>query len=113
MSLHGGSPSAAVGAAPRAGGPALGLLAACGAGFLWGTGALVVDVLVSAHGFSPAHISFWRFAIGAVVLLVVFGRRIPWARLRGVAGTVLVAGLAMAGYVLCWFLGIERIGPAV
>jgi DME family drug/metabolite transporter len=97
----------------RAAGPALGLLAACGAGFLWGTGALVVDVLVAHHGFTPAHISFWRFAIGAVVLLVVFGRRIPWARLRGVAGTVLVAGLAMAGYVLCWFLGIERIGPAV
>jgi len=94
-------------------GPAWGLLSACGAGFLWGTGALVVDVLVAQHGFTPAHISFWRFAIGAVVLLAVFGRRIPWARLRGVAGTVLVAGLAMAGYVLCWFLGIERIGPAV
>ncbi len=27
--------------------------------------------------------------------------------------TVLVAGTAMAGYVLCWFLGIERIGAAV
>jgi DME family drug/metabolite transporter len=98
---------------PRAAAAALGLLAACGAGFLWGTGALVVDVLVAQHGFTPAHISFWRFAIGAVVLLAVFGRRIPWARLRAMAGTVGVAGLAMAGYVLCWFLGIERIGPAV
>lgn len=109
MTLPSTAPLPAHGAAN----PALGLLAACGAGFLWGTGALVVDVLVTQHGFTPAHISFWRFAIGAAVLLAVFGRRIPWVRLRAMAGTVLAAGLAMAGYVLCWFLGIERIGPAV
>jgi len=113
MSLPSRPSPTAFGAGQRQSGQALGLLAACGAGFLWGTGALVVDVLVSAHGFTPAHISFLRFAIGAAVLLLVFGRRIPWARLRAVAGTVGVAGLAMAGYVLCWFLGIEQIGPAV
>jgi drug/metabolite transporter, DME family len=91
----------------------LALFAACSAGVLWGTGALVVNVLVDQHGFAPQTISFWRFVIGAAVLLAVFGRRISWSRLRPLIGTVLLAGVAMAGYVLLWFLGIERMGAAV
>lgn len=107
-------PLAAPGAAPSgASNSSLALLAACGAGVLWGTGALVVNVLVDAHGLTPQAISFWRFAIGAAVLLAVFGRRLSWRRLRPLAGTVLLAGIAMAGYVLLWFLGIERMGAAV
>ena len=91
----------------------LALAAACSAGFLWGTGALVVNVLISRYGFTPENISFWRFAGGALVLLAVFGRQVSWPRLRPRLGTVLVAGATMAGYVLCWFLGIERIGAAI
>lgn len=91
----------------------LALAAACSAGFLWGTGALVVNVLISRYGFAPENISFWRFAVGAMVLLAVFGRRIDGSKLRPLLGTVVVAGTAMAGYVLCWFLGIERIGAAI
>lgn len=91
----------------------LALAAACSAGFLWGTGALVVNVLISRYGFTPQNVSFWRFAVGALVLLAVFGRRLSWRRLRPLAGTVLAAGTTMAGYVLCWFLGIERIGAAI
>lgn len=88
-------------------------LAACGAGVLWGTGALVVNLLVEKHGFTPANISFWRFVVGAVVLLALFGRQVAWVRLRPLLGTVLMAGVAMAGYVLLWFLGIEQMGAAV
>lgn len=91
----------------------LALAAACGAGFLWGTGALVVNVLIARHGFTPQNISFWRFVVGAIVLLAVFGRRSPWTALRPRLGLVLVAGACMAMYVLCWFLGIERIGAAI
>lgn len=91
----------------------LALAAACGAGILWGTGALVVNVLVERHGFTPENISFWRFVIGAVVLIAVFGRSITWDRLRPLIGYVLLSGMAMAGYVLFWFLGIERMGAAV
>ncbi len=91
----------------------LALAAACSAGFLWGTGALVVNVLIGTYGFTPANISFWRFAVGAAVLLAVFGAGIRWAVLRTVLARLLAAGSAMAGYVLCWFLGIERIGAAV
>lgn len=87
--------------------------AACAAGFLWGTGAVVVNVLIARHGFTPENISFWRFAIGAVILLAVFGRRIHWQQLRPLMLTVLASGTAMAGYVLCWFFGIEYIGAAI
>lgn len=89
------------------------LTAACGAGILWGTGALVVNVLVDKHGFTPANISFWRFVISAIVLIAVFGRSIAWDRLRPLIRHVLMAGVAMAGYVLFWFLGIEQMGAAV
>ncbi|MCV2348777.1 DMT family transporter [Paucibacter sp. Y2R2-4] len=91
----------------------LAFVAACAAGVLWGTGALVVNVLVSRHGFRPENISFWRFLVGAVVLLAIFGRSISWQRLRPVLGPVLLAGVAMAAYVLLWFLGIEQIGAAI
>lgn len=91
----------------------LALAAACGAGVLWGTGALVVNVLVAKHGFTPENISFWRFTIGAMVLVLVFGRDIDWSQLRRLLPTVLLAGVGMAGYVLLWFLGIEQIGAAI
>lgn len=89
------------------------LTAACGAGMLWGTGALVVNILVAQYGFTPEAVSFWRFVIGAVVLAGIFGRRILWSRLQPLLLTVLLAGTAMAGYVWLWFLGIEQLGAAV
>ena len=89
------------------------LLAACGAGALWGTGALVVNLLIRRHGFSPETISFWRFVVGTVVLLAVFGRPALWRAVRPMLGLVVAAGACMAMYVLCWFLGIERIGASI
>ena len=89
------------------------LLAACGAGALWGTGALVVNLLIVRHGFSPETISFWRFVVGAIVLLAVFGRPAVWRAVRPQLGLVLASGTCMAMYVLCWFLGIERIGASI
>ena len=89
------------------------LIAACGAGVMWGTGALVVNILVAQYGFTPENVSFWRFFIGAVVLVGVFGRGIVWSKLRPLLLTVILSGTAMAGYVLLWFLGIEQMGAAV
>ena len=64
----------------------------------WGTGALVVNVLIAKHGFSPESISFWRFALGALVLIAVFGRQLTWRAL--VAG--LVMGLSSLHRPLHW-----------
>jgi len=46
-------------------------------------------------------------------LLAVFGRKVRWQQLQPLLATVMAAGAAMAGYVLLWFLGIERIGAAI
>ncbi|MFO1338929.1 MAG: DMT family transporter [Burkholderiaceae bacterium] len=89
------------------------MVAACGAAFLWGTGALVVNLLIARFGLSPESISFWRFVVGAVLLLALFARPAVWPRLRAQAATLVGAGACMALYVLCWFLGIARIGAAV
>ncbi len=91
----------------------LALAAACGAGFLWGTGALVVNVLIARHGFSPENISFWRFVVGSVVLLAVYARPAVLPALRRHGLLLLGAGSCMAMYVLAWFLGIARIGAAI
>lgn len=89
------------------------MAAACGAGFLWGTGALVVNQLVSRHGLSAENVSFWRFVVGALALLAVFGRPAFFRRLPAHARLLAAAGACMALYVLFWFLAIARIGAAV
>ncbi|MBS0448109.1 MAG: DMT family transporter [Proteobacteria bacterium] len=89
------------------------MAAACGAGALWGSGALVVNLLIARHGFSPETVSFWRFVVGAVVLLAVFGRPALWPLVRSRLATVVAAGACMALYVLCWFQGIARIGASI
>ena len=94
-------------------GTGLRLGAACGAAFLWGTGSLVVNLLVSRHGYHPQSISFWRFVLGAASLLLVFGRSMPWRRLLREGAPLLAAGAVMASYVLLWFIGIAHIGAAI
>lgn len=89
------------------------MAAACGAAFLWGTGALVVNLLIARFGLSPESISFWRFLIGAALLALMFGRAAPLAALWARRWTVLGAGCCMALYVLCWFWGIARLGAAI
>ncbi len=59
------------------------MAAACGAAFLWGTGALVVNLLIARFGLNPEGISFWRFVVGAVFLIALFARPAVWPRLRG------------------------------
>jgi len=87
--------------------------AACGAGFLWGTGALVVNLLVARFGQAPENISFWRFVVGGLALVALFAGSAPWRAMRGRAAALLLCGLCMALYVSFWFLAIARIGAAV
>jgi len=89
------------------------MAAACGAGFLWGTGALVVNLLIVHFGLNAESISFWRFVVGALLLMALFARPAALRRVLPQAGLLLAAGACMALYVLCWFLGIARIGAAV
>jgi drug/metabolite transporter, DME family len=91
----------------------LALLAACGAGVLWGTGAIVVNVLIARYQLSPANISFWRFLVGGAFLLAVYGRASLWKKVWPQFGLVIASGTCMAFYVLFWFLGIEQLGAAI
>lgn len=93
--------------------PSAAMAAACGAGFLWGTGALVVNLLIARFGLSAENVSFWRFVVGAVALLAVFGRPAFFRRVPAQAPLLAMAGACMALYVLFWFLAIARIGAAV
>lgn len=88
------------------------LAAACGASALWGTGALVVNQLLTRHGMVAESISFWRFVVGAVALLAVFGRPSLFRRLAAHAPVLLLAGACMSLSVLAWFLAIARVGAA-
>ncbi len=47
------------------------------------------------------------------MLLLVFGPRLRRSTLRGHVLALILAGTPMAGYALCWFLGIARMGAAV
>lgn len=89
------------------------LAAACGASALWGTGALVVNQLLTRHGMAAENISFWRFVVGAVALLAAFGRPSLFRRLAAHAPVLLLAGACMSLSVLAWFLAIARVGAAV
>ncbi|MFO1327271.1 MAG: DMT family transporter [Rubrivivax sp.] len=94
-------------------GTAAAMAAACGAGFLWGTGALVVNLLIARFGLSPESVSFWRFVIGALALLLIFARPAALRRVPPHVGVMAAAGACMALYVLAWFMAIARIGAAV
>jgi DME family drug/metabolite transporter len=89
------------------------MAAACGAGFLWGTGALVVNLLITRFGLTAENVSFWRFVVGALLLLAVFGRPDFFRRVPRHARLLAAAGGCMALYVLFWFQAIARIGAAV
>lgn len=88
------------------------LAAACGASALWGTGALVVNQLLTRHGMAAENISFWRFVVGAVALLAAFGRPSLFRRLAAHSPVLLLAGACMSLSVLAWFLAIARVGAA-
>ena len=64
------STSTSVTTSCRRGSPLPRLAAACLAAFLWGTGSLVVNRLVTQHGYTPQSISFWRFVLGSLARII-------------------------------------------
>jgi DME family drug/metabolite transporter len=96
-----------------------GLLYVCFAAIAWGTGGAVAAVLYRS-GLGPIAVSFWRFAIGMLVLTIVaiimnskekrsamgdFIRE-RWAR-------VIVIGIGLAIYQTAYFAAVQYSGLAV
>ncbi|MFF5208624.1 DMT family transporter [Streptosporangium sp. NPDC000396] len=99
-----------------------GLLYVSIAATAWGTGGAAGALLYRAGGLGPVAVSFWRFAAGAMMLLLashLFGRgrgsalgRITPDRLSGLGRTV-ITGVAMAVYQTAYFAAIAESGLAV
>ncbi|GIH77997.1 DMT family transporter [Planobispora longispora] len=79
----------------------------------WGTGGAAGALLDRAGGVGPVAVSFWRFAVGATMILLV-------TRILGVAiprhsalGRAVVLGVAMAVCQTAYFAAIAESGLAV
>jgi drug/metabolite transporter, DME family len=95
----------------------IGLLQVCGAGFLWGTGGLVVTVLHERDGLGAMTVSAWRMALAAVALVgfaVVTGRSgvvLATARAHPVLAALVGCGTAL--YQGLYFVSVLLVGVSV
>ncbi|GHH69968.1 membrane protein [Streptosporangium violaceochromogenes] len=96
-----------------------GLLYVSIAATAWGTGGAAGALLYRAGGLGPVAVTFWRFAIGAAILLATArlpGRspgRLPGPGRRSGLGRIVVTGVAMAVYQTAYFAAIAASGLAV
>ncbi|GGS78536.1 membrane protein [Planobispora rosea] len=93
-----------------------GLLYVSLAATAWGTGGAAGALLDRAGGIGPAAVSFWRFAVGAAVILLVtrvlgHGRRSGSGARPGPARSV-VTGVMMAVCQAAYFAAIAESGLA-
>jgi len=91
----------------------LALLAACGAGVLWGTGALVARVLVARHGFTPERATAGLTVVAALAM-ATFGLWRPLDRPADVPPQAwfLYLGVVTAALALLAFIwGAARLKP--
>ncbi|WP_433243361.1 DMT family transporter [Streptosporangium sp. CA-135522] len=88
-----------------------GLLYVSIAATAWGSGGAAGALLYRAGGLGPVSTSFWRFASGAVMLLLA-ARLFGLGRPAGL-GRIVVTGGAMAVYQTAYFAAIAESGLAV
>jgi DME family drug/metabolite transporter len=74
----------------------------------WGTGGAVASLLYQESGLGPVAVSWWRFVVGAVLL--VFFVRLRDLRVRP---RLLLLGLGMAVSQTAYFAAVGRSGVAV
>ncbi|MFF4777757.1 DMT family transporter [Microtetraspora fusca] len=94
-----------------------GLIFVSAAGIAWGTGGAVGDFLRRAGHLGPVAVTFWRFVIGAAILLAVgfLGRTAGPRRLVAPRswGMPLALGVAMAVSQVAYFAAIAETGVAL
>ncbi|WP_214108510.1 DMT family transporter [Acrocarpospora catenulata] len=88
-----------------------GLLYVSIAATAWGTGGAAGTLLDRFGGIGPITVSFWRFAIGAAILLSV--SRLLRRKDLPAPGRALVTGVAMAVCQTAYFAAISESGLAV
>jgi len=92
-----------------------GVLAIAGAGFLWGTTGVVVQLVRASTGLSPVSIGFCRLAIAALALLFFLARRLRpvVSALRAQPGLLALIGAGLGAYQALYFLAVAWGGVAM
>jgi DME family drug/metabolite transporter len=92
---------------------ARGLIFVIIAAIAWGTGGVIAAVLYRSAGLGPVAISFWRTAIGVVLLAMVYVRRRPGSsRAPRRPWVTLVTGVGLAVYQTAYYAAVARSGVA-
>lgn len=95
----------------------LGLLQVCAAGFLWGTGGVVVTLLNERDGIGAMTASAWRMLIAALALIAVTMVTRRLGALRAIARTcglrAALTGIGTATYQALYFVAVLSVGVGV
>ncbi|HEU0101355.1 MAG TPA: EamA family transporter [Mycobacteriales bacterium] len=92
-----------------------GLAQVTGAGVLWGTTGVAVQLVRDTTALTPVGIGFYRLAVAAVVLLVLGARRLGplLAALRAVPLTLGLVGVGLGAYQALYFVAVTTAGVSV
>jgi drug/metabolite transporter, DME family len=93
-----------------------GLLAVSGGALLWGTTGVAVRIVHDRSGLSAVAIGWYRVAIAALVVALVFRRRVrPLAAsaLRRHPVALPSAGVGFGAYQALYFVGVQDVGVSV
>jgi len=92
-----------------------GVIAIAGAGVLWGTTGVVVQLVRQSTGMSPVGIGFCRLAIAALALLVFLAGRLRpvVSALRAQPGLLALIGAGLGAYQALYFLAVAWGGVAM
>ena len=93
------------------------MLQVCAAGFLWGTGGLVVTLLHDRDGLGAMTSSAWRSLLAAVALLAFAALTRQWAEVRRAVrshpGFVVLVGCGTAAYQATYFVAVLWVGVSI
>jgi DME family drug/metabolite transporter len=103
---------------PSSPAPSRGFLLVVLASLCWGTSGLSGRVIADRSDLSSLDIAWYRLAIGAAALAVVWGvtsrRRAPAVPVtRPVAVRLVLVGVGLAAYQLAYFSAVERAGVSI
>lgn len=97
-----------------------GLLYVLFAAIAWGTGGAVAAILYQSSGLGPIAVSFWRFAIGVlmlVILVMATGSNRPHPLMRAFIqnqwGRMMIIGIGLAVYQTAYFAAVGKAGLAL
>lgn len=93
-----------------------GLLAVSGSALLWGTTGVAVSIVHDRSGLSAVSIGWYRVAIAAVVVALIFrgpGLRLAFAAVRRRPLALVVSGVGFGAYQALYFIGVQQVGVSV